>query len=305
MNLILGGSGLVGSALVRVHLKNDLLCIYPSSKELNLLNFSDVYEYFSTVKPKRVFLAAAKVGGILANMESPIPFIEENLIIQSNVIRACYKVRVDKLMFLGSSCIYPRMCEQPMKEEYLLTGALEPTNENYAIAKIAGIKMCQAYNKQYGTNYISVIPPNVYGPRDHFGDVNSYVVPALIDKIHKAKMNKDSSIVIWGTGKARREFIYSEDLAEILIKVMALYDSSEILNTGTAYDVSIFELVHLIAGIIGYDGELRWDSTKPDGMPRKLLDSSRMHAMRIQSEVLLERGLNLAYQWYLNNCIDS
>lgn len=302
MNLVLGGSGLVGSMLVHVHLNHGLPCLYPSSKELNLLNYTDVLEYFLRVKPRRVFLSAAKVGGIMANSQYPVPFIEDNLRIQLNVIRACYEAKVDKLMFLGSSCIYPRICDQPMKEEYLLMGKLEPTNEYYAIAKIAGIKMCQAYNKEYGTNYISVIPPNVYGPRDHFGDLNSHVVPALIDKIHKAKVSNDSSIVIWGTGKACREFIYSEDLAEILLKVMDTYNSSEILNTGTGYDISVFDLVDLIARIIGYKGEIKWDFTKPDGMPRKLVDSNRMHAIGIKSTVSLEDGLRKTYAWYLENC---
>jgi GDP-L-fucose synthase len=288
--------------LVHVHLKRGLPCLYPSSKELNLLNYTDVLEYFSKTKPRKVFLSAAKVGGIMANSQYPVPFIENNLRIQLNVIRACYETKVDKLMFLGSSCIYPRMCPQPMKEEYLLDGKLEPTNEYYAIAKIAGIKMCQAYNKEYGTNYISVIPPNVYGPRDHFGDVNSHVVPALIDRIHKAKVNNDASIVIWGTGRACREFIYSEDLAEMLLKVMDIYDSSEILNTGTGYDISIFDLVRQTARIIGYKGEVKWDSTKPDGMPRKLVDSGRMHALGIKSAVSLEEGLQKTYEWYIKNC---
>lgn len=302
MNLVLGGSGLVGSALVQAHMKRGVACLYPSSEELNLLRESDVFEYFFKTRPKRVFLAAARVGGILANSQHPVPFIEENLRMQSNVIRACYEAKVDKLMFLGSSCIYPRLCEQPMKEEYLLTGPLEPTNESYAVAKIAGLKMCQAYNKEYGTNYISVIPPNVYGPRDHFGDEKSHVVPALIDKIHRAKVNKEQSVVIWGTGRARREFIYSEDLAEVLVKVMDLYNSSEILNTGTGYDVSIGDLVYLAARTIGYEGEIKWDSTKPDGMPRKLVDSGRMHAIGIKATVSLEEGLQRTYAWYIENC---
>jgi GDP-L-fucose synthase len=301
MNLILGGSGLVGSALVRTHLGNGLPSLYPTSNELDLLDFSSVQDFFSMTRPKRVLLAAAKVGGILANSQHPVPFIEENLMMQLNVIRACYKAKVEKLMFLGSSCIYPRMCDQPMKEEYLLTGPLEPTNESYALAKIAGIKMCQAYNKEYGTNYISVIPPNVYGPRDHFGDERSHVVPALMDKIHRAKINGQESVVIWGTGKARREFIYSEDLAGMLLKVMDLYNSSDILNTGTGEDASIFDLVHLISGVVGYEGEIQWDTTKPDGMPRKLVDSSRMHALGIRSMVSLEEGLRKTYAWYLEN----
>jgi len=303
MNLILGGSGLVGSALVKAHVKRGVPCLYPSSAELNLLRESDVLGYFSKTKPERVFLAAAKVGGILANSEHPVPFIEENLRMQSNVIRASYEAKVKKLMFLGSSCIYPRMCDQPMKEEYLLTGQLEPTNEYYAIAKIAGIKLCQAYNKEYGTNYISVIPPNVYGARDHFGDPSSHVVPALIDKFHKAKARREDSVTIWGTGKARREFIYSEDLAEMLLEVMEVYNSSEILNTGTGYDVSINDLVDQISRIIGYEGEIKWDATKPDGMPRKLVDSSRMHALGIRATVSLEEGLRRTYAWYIQNCI--
>jgi GDP-L-fucose synthase len=301
MNLVLGGSGLLGSALVQAHVIEGFQCLSPSSAELNLLHEADVFEYIQKAKPKRVFLAAARVGGILANSQHPVPFIEENLMMQSNVVRACYKAKVEKLMFLGSSCIYPRMCDQPMKEEYLLTGPLEPTNETYAIAKIAGIKMCQAYNKEYGTNYISVIPPNVYGPRDHFGDEKSHVVPALIDKIHRARIDEQESVVIWGTGKARREFIYSEDLARMLLKVMDLYNSSDILNTGTGEDVSIFDLVHLISGVVGYEGRIQWDTTKPDGMPRKLVDSSRMHALGIRSMVPLEGGLRKTYAWYLQN----
>ena len=261
----------------------------------------DVNEFFEGELPEYVFLAAAKAGGIYANSTYPADFIYNNLIIEANVIHAAYKCRVKKLLFLGSSCIYPRLALQPMKEEYLLTGELEPTNEPYAVAKIAGLKMCQAYNKQYGTNFISVMPTNLYGPNDNYDPMNSHVIPGLIRRFHEAKMEGGAFVEAWGTGEPRREFMYSEDMADASIFLMRSYAGNEIINIGTGEDITIRDLTQMVAEVLDYQGEIRWDTTKPDGMPQKLLDVSFLHSMGWKHETSLKEGLRLTYQDFLKN----
>jgi GDP-L-fucose synthase len=241
------------------------------------------------------------VGGIHANNTYPADFIYDNLLIECNVIHASYLSRVKKLLFLGSSCVYPRDCPQPMKEEYLLTGPLEPTNEPYAVAKIAGIKMCQAYNKQYGTKFISVMPTNLYGPNDNYHPLNSHVLPALIRRFHQAKIENKPFVEAWGTGSPRREFYYSEDMAAACIFLMETYDGSQMVNIGCGQDMTIRELTVLVAQTVGYQGQIRWDGSKPDGTPRKLLDVSRLHALGWTRHTPLEEGLKLAYRDFLEN----
>ncbi|MBN2356407.1 GDP-L-fucose synthase [candidate division KSB1 bacterium] len=294
-----GDTGMVGSALVRCLKKqgyeNLLLKPYP---ELDLLNQAATARFFETEKPEYVFLAAAKVGGILANDTYRGQFIYENLQIELNVIHAAYLNGVKKLLFLGSSCIYPRLAPQPIKEEYLLTGLLEPTNEPYAIAKIAGIKMCQTYNDQYGTHYISVMPTNLYGPNDNFDLETAHALPALIRRIHEAKMANEPFVQIWGTGAPKREFLHVDDLADACVYLMNHYDGSNIINIGVGEDLSIKELALLIKKIVGYDGEMRFDTSKPDGTPRKLLDVSRLHALGWGAKIGLEEGIRRTYEWY-------
>ena len=299
---IAGHTGLVGSAIhqtLKSQSYNNL--ILRTHGELDLEIQKDVADFFEKERPECVFLAAAKVGGIYANNTYPADFIYNNLIIQANVIHYAYKYGVKKLLFLGSSCIYPRLAPQPMKEEYLLTGLLEPTNEPYALAKIAGIKMCQAYNRQYGTNFISVMPTNLYGPNDNYDPMNSHVLPALIRRFHEAKVQKLPFMEVWGTGTPRREFMYSLDMAEACIFLMENYDSGEIVNIGTGEDITIRELAVLISEVIGYKGEIRWDNTKPDGTPQKLLDVSRLHSMGWKHKTSLKNGLRLTYQDFLKN----
>lgn len=287
---VAGHRGLVGSALVRA-LKNrgyhNLLL--RTRAELDLTNQQAVQRFFAAKKPEYVFLAAAKVGGILANNTFPAEFIQENLAIQANVIHEAWRYCVKKLLFLGSSCIYPRDCSQPIKEEYLLTGSLEPTNEPYAIAKIAGIKMCEAYNCQYGTSFISVMPTNLYGSGDNYDLQNSHVLPALIRKFYDAL--PDRPVTVWGTGAPRREFLHSDDMAEACVFLMENYDGSEIVNIGTGEDVTICELAHIIQDVIGHKGEILWDTSKPDGTPRKLLDVSRLHNLGWKHQILLREGI--------------
>ncbi|MDB4285588.1 GDP-L-fucose synthase [bacterium] len=297
---IAGHQGLVGSALLR-RLKaggygNFLL---RTREELDLENQEAVYRYFQSEGPGYVFLAAAKVGGIYANDTYPASFIYNNLIIQVNVIHAAYRAGVKKLLFLGSSCIYPKMAPQPMKEEYLLTGPLEPTNEPYAVAKIAGIKMCQSYNRQYGTRFISVMPTNLYGPKDNYDPMNSHVLPALIRRFHEAKVRDLPHVEAWGTGKPRREFMYSDDMADACIFLMKTYEGSEIVNIGTGEDITIRELTEQVAEAVGYKGEIRWDTTKPDGTPRKLLDVSRLNGLGYRHRTELPEGIRLAYRDFL------
>ena len=296
---IAGHRGLVGSALVRKfqELGYDNL-ILKTRSELNLLNQQEVAEFFAVEKPEYVFLAAAKVGGIGANSTYPADFVYENIMIQTNIIHSAYENKAKKLLFLGSSCIYPKMAEQPIKEESLLTGELEPTNDAYAIAKIAGIKMCQAYNKQYGTNYISVMPTNLYGPNDNFDLEKSHVFPALIRKFHEAKINKEAEVVVWGTGTPIREFLYVDDLAEACIYLMDNYNDDKIVNIGTGVGVTIRELAESIAKVVGYEGKLVFDTSKPDGTPIKINDVSYLNSLGWQAKTDLLSGIEKTYNWY-------
>ena len=339
---VAGHKGLVGSAILRALEKSGYNnCVVRSRQELDLTCQSSVERFFDEERPEYVFLAAAKVGGILANATYPADFIYQNLVIETNVIHAAYKYGAKKLLFLGSSCIYPRDCPQPMKEEYLLTGPLEPTNEPYAVAKIAGIKMCEAYDRQYGTKYISVMPTNLYGPNDNFDLETSHVLPALIRKFHLAKLamqkdwegikknevifgripddfkrslgldpkknlplensDKEPEVVLWGTGSPRREFLHVDDLADACIYLMDNYDGSEIVNIGVGKDITIRELAELIAKIVGYQGKIRFDTSKPDGTPRKLLDVSKLSSLGWQPTIGLEEGIKKTYGWFLSS----
>jgi GDP-L-fucose synthase len=299
---IAGHRGLVGSA-IRRHLTasgySNLLL--RTRQELDLTNQAAVNSFFVAEKPEYVFLAAAKVGGILANSGNPADFLHENLAIQTNVIDAAFRNGVRKLEFLGSSCIYPKLAPQPIKEEYLLTGELEPTNEWYAIAKIAGIKMAQAYHKQYGFSAISLMPTNLYGPGDNFDLESSHVLPALIRKFHEAKINRAPEVVVWGTGEPRREFLHVDDLAEAALYLMLHYELPDIVNVGVGRDITIRELAEMIGSIIGYEGNLVFDAGKPDGTPRKLLDVSRLNALGWQARTPLREGIRQTYEWYLAN----
>ena len=296
---IAGHRGMVGSAIQnKLEQEGFSKLVYKTSAELDLRNQEAVHSFFEKEKPDYVFLAAAKVGGILANDTFRADFIYENLMIQNNVIHSAWKSKVKKLMFLGSSCIYPKMAPQPLKEEYLLTGLLEHTNEPYAIAKIAGIKMCDAFRSQYGCNFISVMPTNLYGPNDHYDLKNSHVLPALIRKFHEAKINKEPFVTIWGTGEPKREFLHSSDLAEACIFLMENYDKDGLVNVGTGTDLSILELAKLIAGIVGFKGEIRKDISKPDGTPRKLMDVSKLKAMGWTAKIGLEEGIRMVYGEY-------
>ena len=299
---IAGHRGLVGSAIHRNLLDNGYSnFILRTSNELNLTSQSDVNQFFEKEKPDYVFLAAAKVGGILANDTYPADFIRDNLLIQTNVIDAAYRNKTKKLLFLGSSCIYPKFAPQPMKEDHLLTGELEPTNEWYAIAKIAGIKMCQAYKKQYGFNAISIMPTNLYGTGDNFNLENSHVMPALIRKFHDAKENGESSVEVWGTGSPRREFLHVDDMADATIYLMHNYDGHDIVNIGVGEDVSIKELAELVKETVGFEGELVFDTSKPDGTPRKLLDVTKLNNAGWSATIDLKNGIKDTYQWFLEN----
>lgn len=293
---VAGHRGMVGSAIYQ-KLKQEgyTNIVTRTSKELDLRNQHDVATFFENEKPEYVFLAAAKVGGIVANNTYRADFIYENIAIQSNVIHQAHVHQVKKLLFLGSSCIYPKLAPQPLKEDYLLTGTLEPTNEPYAIAKIAGIKMCEAYRSQYGDNFISVMPTNLYGYNDNYHPENSHVLPALIRRFHEAKVNEVPEVTIWGTGSPLREFLFSTDLAEACVFLMNNYDEEQFINIGVGEDISIKDLAVLIKTIIGYKGELNFDSTKPDGTPRKLMDVSKLHALGWKHRIDLEEGIRLAY----------
>ncbi len=345
---VAGGTGMVGSAIIRrllaegywniisnYHIKKPPASnLQPHTSGVNFVQLDleiqkDVEDFFKNERPEYVFLAAAKVGGIYANNTYPADFIYNNLIIEANVLHSAYLHGVKKLLFLGSSCIYPRLAPQPMKEEYLLTGELEPTNEPYAIAKIAGIKLCQSYNRQYGTNFISVMPTNLYGPNDSYDLMNSHVLPALIRRFHEAKIDAKPFVEAWGTGTPRREFMYSEDMAEACVFLMNLEKGAfgsiwkhppnpqtsngslspsnlsphepPSLNIGTGQDITIRELTELIAEVVGYTGEIRWDATKPDGMPRKLLDVSFLHSLGWKHKTSIKDGLRLTYRDFLKN----
>jgi GDP-L-fucose synthase len=258
-----------------------------------------VDEFFAAERPEYVFLAAARVGGILANSTYPVEFLQDNLRIELNVIESAYRHGVKKLLFLGSSCIYPKYAPQPMKEAHLLTGELEPTNQPYAIAKIAGIELCQAYNRQYGTHFVSVMPTNLYGPGDNFDLRNSHVLPALIRKFHEAKEHSEPNVVVWGTGAPRREFLYVDDLADACLFLMHDYSGSEIVNIGVGQDISIGELAELVREVVGYGGEIVYDTSKPDGTPRKLLDVSKLSGLGWKARTSLREGIERTYLWYL------
>lgn len=299
---IAGHRGLVGSAIVR-HLRGQGFAnlLLRSRSELDLTCRGAVDSFFASERPEYVFLAAAKVGGIWANFSYPAEFIRDNLSIGLNVIDAAWRKGVKKLLFLGSSCIYPKFAPQPIKEESLLTGPLEPTNEWYAIAKIAGIKLCQAYRMQYGFNAILLMPTNLYGPGDKFDLENSHVLPALIRKFHEAHSERNSEVVIWGTGTPRRDFLHVDDLARAAVFLMQHYDDPEIVNIGTGEDVTIRELAERIARTVGYDGKLVFDISKPDGTPRKLLDLARLHALGWRHSISLDQGIRSTYEWFLKN----
>jgi GDP-L-fucose synthase len=303
---VAGHRGLVGSAIVR-HLqkKGYANLVLRTRKELDLLDQKTVAKFFATEKPEYVFLAAAKVGGIVANNTYPADFIFQNLTIETNIIENARKYGVKKLLFLGSSCIYPRMAPQPIKEEYLLTGELEPTNKAYAIAKIAGIVMCESYNKQHGTNFISVMPTNLYGINDNFDLQNSHVLPAMLRKFHEAKIADAKEVVLWGSGKPKREFLYVDDLADACVFLMNKYNGSEIVNIGTGEDVSIKELAELVQKTVGFKGKIVWDKTKPDGTPRKWLDVSKLNNLGWKHKVPLEKGVRTSYQWFRENYKDA
>lgn len=299
---VAGHRGLVGSAIVgKLKAKGYIDIIGRTHSELDLTNQASVEEFFQNEKPDCVFLTAAKVGGIHANNTYPADFIMENELIQCNIIRAAHKNEVKKLMFLGSSCIYPKLCPQPIKEEYLLTGELEPTNEAYALAKISGLKMCQYYNKQYGTNYISVMPTNLYGPNDNFDLESSHVLPAMIRKFHEAKVNNVEYVQLWGSGKPLREFLHVDDMADACVYLMEDYSGNEFFNLGTGKEVTILELAEMIREIVGFTGDLKFDSSKPDGTPRKLLDVSRLSSAGWKAKIELEDGIRSTYEWYLEN----
>lgn len=298
---VAGHRGMVGSAITRkLQTKGFTNIITRTSTELDLRNQQAVADFFASQKPDYVFLAAARVGGILANNTYRADFIYENLMIQSNIIHQSYLNKVKKLMFLGSSCIYPKMASQPLKEEYLLTGTLEDTNEPYAIAKIAGIKMCDAYRNQYGCNFISVMPTNLYGTNDNYDLNNSHVLPALVRKFHEAKVNNDPRVIIWGTGKPLREFLHADDLADACYFLMQQYNESGLVNIGTGVDLSIEDLAILVKNTIGYGGEIMYDTSKPDGAPRKLMDVSKLQSLGWNHHINLEQGIKMVYNEFKN-----
>ncbi|WP_283771406.1 GDP-L-fucose synthase [Shewanella sp. 10B] len=308
---VAGHRGMVGSAIVRQLLKlSDVNVITRGRDELDLLDQVAVHDFLASEKIDQVYLAAAKVGGIVANNTYPADFIYQNLTIQNNIIHGAHLAGVQDLLFLGSSCIYPKLAPQPMTESALLTGTLEPTNEPYAIAKIAGIKMCESYNRQYGRNYRSVMPTNLYGENDNFHPENSHVIPALLRRFHEAKLNGDAQVIAWGSGKPMREFLHVDDMAAASIYVMnlqqAIYDANtepmlSHINVGTGVDCTIRELVETVAKVVGFEGEIIFDATKPDGAPRKLMDVSRLRALGWSASIELTQGLQATYQWFLAN----
>ncbi|MGH4119467.1 GDP-L-fucose synthase family protein [Clostridium sp.] len=299
---VAGHRGLVGSAIVRnLKVKGYMNIIKKTHSELNLTNQQEVRSFFEEEKPEYIFLAAAKVGGIHANSTYPADFIYENTEIQNNVIKAAHDFKVEKLLFLGSSCIYPKMCAQPIKEEYLLSGYLEQTNEAYAIAKIAGLKMCQFFKRQYGDNFISCMPTNLYGPNDNFDLNNSHVMPALIRKFHEAKVNDRPFVEVWGSGKPLREFLYVDDMADACVFLMENYDGEEHVNVGTGNEVSIGELAELVKKVVGFSGELKFNSEKPDGTMKKLLDIGKLDGTGWKYKVELEDGVKMSYEWFREN----
>ena len=300
--MVVGAGGMVGSAVVRLlkkHMFSNIIEV--GRKQCDLLNQQEVNDYISAQAPEYLFFAAAKVGGIIANSTYPAEFLYQNMMMQNNVIHSAYKIGVKKLLFLGSTCIYPKFADQPLKEESLLTSALEPTNEAYALAKITGLKMCEFYNKQYGTNFISAMPTNLYGYGDNFHPQNSHVIPGLLLRFHEAVKNGEDSVTCWGTGSPRREFLFIDDLAEALVFLMENYDKSEFVNAGTGEDATIKELTEIVADVTGFKGEIKWDADKPDGTPRKVTDMSKLHSMGWKHKTLLKDGLKKTYEWFLNN----
>lgn len=297
-----GHTGLVGSAIIRRLKKAGHENILTRAhSELDLCDQKAVMDFFRKEKPDYVFQAAARVGGIHANNTYPADFIYQNILIQTNIIDAAYRSGVERLLFLGSSCVYPKYCEQPIKEEYLLSGPLEKTNEPYAIAKIAGIKMCESYNRQYGTRYVSVMPTNLYGPNDNFDLDTAHVLPALIRKIHEAHKSGRGEVQIWGSGKARREFLHVDDLADACVHIIALEDFTDLINIGCGEDISVRELAEMIKKIIGYRGKFVFDTNMPDGTPRKLLDITRLQALGWGANIRLYDGIKTTYEWYCGN----
>lgn len=297
-----GQSGLVGTAIVRnLQSKGYKNILIRNRKQLDLLDSRQVEKFFAKEKPEYIFLAAALVGGIWANKTKKADFIYDNLQIQNNIIYNAWKYKVKKLLFLGSSCIYPKLCPQPIKEEYFMTGPLEETNDAYAVAKIAGIKMCQSFNDQYKTNFISVMPTNLYGPHDNFDLKGSHVLPAFIRKFHDAKTADKKEVVLWGTGEVYREFLYVDDLADACVFLMKNYNRPEIINIGSGKDLKIKELAQIVKKITGFKGKIRWDTTKPDGTPKKQLDVSKLFKLGWQPKINLEEGIKKEYIWYVNN----
>ena len=299
---VAGHRGLVGSAIVRnLEAKGFTNIITRTHAELDLTNQADVRRFFEEEKPEYVFLAAAKVGGIHANNTYPADFIYDNLMIQNNVIKAAHDFKVTKLLFLGSTCIYPKMAPQPIREEYLLTGALEETNEAYAVAKIAGLEMCKFFKRQYGDNFISCMPTNLYGPNDNFDLKNSHVLPALIRKFHEAKVNGSEVVAVWGTGTPLREFIYVDDMAAACVFLMENYDGEQHVNIGTGEEVSIRQLAETVKEVVGFEGELVFNTNMPDGTPRKLTTVDKLHGLGFMHKVSLNDGIRMAYEWFLEN----
>ena len=303
---VAGHRGLVGSAIVRaLERKGHTNLLLRTHQELDLTDQAEVRRFFNAERPEAVIMAAARVGGIQANSSRPALFIRDNLLIQDNVIDAAHRAGVAKFVFLGSSCIYPKLAPQPIKEEYLLTGPLEPTNEWYAIAKIAGVKMCQAYRREFGFNAISLMPTNLYGPGDNFDLQNSHVLPALIRRFHEAKVRGEESVTVWGTGTPRREFLHVDDLADAILYLLHTYDAEPIVNVGWGRDVTIRELAELVLSAVGYSGRLLFDSSKPDGTPRKLLDVSRLTSLGWQAHIPLQQGIEKTYAWFKEHSDDA
>ena len=302
---VAGHRGMVGGAIVRRLAAENCGVLTATRNELDLTRQADVGAWMADKKPQAVFIAAAVVGGILANDTRPVDFLTDNLAIQNNVISTAHKIGVEKLMFLGSSCIYPRLAPQPMPESALLTGPLEPTNQWYAIAKISGIMQCQAYRRQYGRDFISAMPTNLYGPGDNFDLLSSHVLPALIVKAHRAKQANDAAMTLWGSGQPRREFLYVDDLADACVFLMKTYSDEQHVNVGYGSDVTIREVAEIIAEVVGFKGKLAYDSSKPDGMPKKLLDSAKLNAMGWRPATGLKEGIAKAYDWYCRNAASA
>lgn len=302
---ITGHKGLVGSALLRVLEKSGYTnLVFKTAQELDLLNNTTVAAFFKTEKPECVFMAAYKSGSILANINYPADFIYENLLLQNNIIQNAYLNGVKKLIFFGASCVYPKNSPQPIKEEYLLMGEIEETSKAYGVAKIAGIEMCRAYNKQYGTKFVSVVPATIYGPGDHFDPETSHVLSALLRKFHEARINNQKEVVLWGSGNPKREFLYADDLADACLFLMENNIELDLINIGTGIDLTIRDLANIIKGIVGFAGEIEWDASMPDGAERKLLDVNRLHSLGWSPKVVLEDGIKETYQWFVNNYVE-